>query len=202
MVSSLVDIDLTVASPARPEPPNRGDIACDRQLSCQIWPLTGTLIDKSDRAPEARLSDQRDGFSAREIDRETRRVFAVENAALGIQVLVGDDLDVRARLVREAMTGLLLPMALIVPALGALIWFGVGRGGGRSTSSPKACGTARQLTCIQSWQAQRLRRFGRSRPPSTACSSGCAKRATATRLPRLCRSRAAHAAGRTENPCR
>lgn len=131
MVSSLVDsqdIDVTVASLERPELPDRGNNAYERQLSCQIWSLTGSLIGKSDGAPETRLSDHRDGFSEREIDGETWRVYAVENQALGIQVLVGDNLDIRARLVRDVVKGLLLPMALVVPALGALIWFGVGRG--------------------------------------------------------------------------
>ncbi|UIJ71354.1 ATP-binding protein [Aurantimonas sp. HBX-1] len=131
MVSSLVDsqdIDVAVASLDRPAPPVRTGASYERQLSCQIWSLTGSLIGKSDGAPETRLSDHRDGFSEREIDGETWRVFAVENQALGIQVLVGDNLDIRARLVRDVVKGLLLPMALVVPALGALIWFGVGRG--------------------------------------------------------------------------
>ena len=131
MVSSLVDsqeIDVAVASLDRPELPARSHNPYERQLSCQIWSLTGSLIGKSDGAPQTRLSDHRDGFSEREIDGETWRVYAVENAALGVQVLVGDNLDIRARLVRDVVKGLLLPMALVVPALGLLIWFGVGRG--------------------------------------------------------------------------
>ena len=131
MVSSLVDsqeIAVAVASLDRPELPARPHNVYERQLSCQIWSLTGSLIAKSDGAPATRLTDHGDGFSERLVDGDTWRVYAVENAVLGVQVLVGDNLDIRARLVRDVVKGLLLPMALIVPALGALIWFGVGRG--------------------------------------------------------------------------
>lgn len=131
MVSSLIDsqdIDVTVASldaadaAARPQDPYQ------RQLSCQIWSLSGSLIGRSDGAPTERLSDTVAGFSERVVSGETWRVYTVANAALGVQVMVGDNLDIRAGLVRDVVKGLVLPMALVVPALGALLWFGVGRG--------------------------------------------------------------------------
>ncbi|GGD17711.1 ATP-binding protein [Aureimonas glaciei] len=131
MVSSLVDsqeIDVAVASLDRPELPARTHDPYERQLSCQIWSLTGSLIGKSDGAPDVRLSEQANGFSERTIDGAVWRVYAIQDATLGIQVLIGDNLAVRARLVRDVVKGLLLPIILIVPALGALIWFGVGRG--------------------------------------------------------------------------
>ncbi|MCD1643369.1 ATP-binding protein [Aurantimonas coralicida] len=100
----------------------------ERQLSCQIWSLSGSLLGRSDGAPQQRLSDHRSGFAERQIDGETWRVFAVRSAETGVEVLVGDSLEVRARLVRDMVTGLLLPMILIAPALALIIWFAVQRG--------------------------------------------------------------------------
>ncbi|WAP71051.1 ATP-binding protein [Jiella pelagia] len=131
MVASLIDsqeIDTAVASldpgiahEARHNP-------YERQLSCQIWSLTGTLIGQSDGAPAERLSDHPDGFAERRIDGDIWRVYAIRDEARGVQVLVGDNLDIRARLVRDMVKGLALPMALVMPALAAILWFGVGRG--------------------------------------------------------------------------
>lgn len=100
----------------------------DRQLSCQIWSLQGALIGRSDGAPDAKLSEHADGFSETVIDGETWRVFAVENAALGVRVLVGDNLRIRDRLVNDVIRGLLLPALLIMPVLGLLIWLSIRRG--------------------------------------------------------------------------
>ncbi|OCP00058.1 MULTISPECIES: ATP-binding protein [unclassified Ensifer] len=100
----------------------------DRQLSCQIWSLDGTLIGKSDSAPDATLAAHATGFSETVINGETWRVFAVENAGLGVRVLVGDNLRIRDRLVNDLVKGLLFPALLIIPLLAVLIWLSVGRG--------------------------------------------------------------------------
>ncbi|KQX05978.1 MULTISPECIES: ATP-binding protein [Ensifer] len=100
----------------------------DRQLSCQIWSLDGTLIGKSDSAPDTTLAPHAMGFSETVINGETWRVFAVENASLGVRVLVGDNLRIRDRLVNDLVKGLLLPALLIIPLLAVLIWLCVGRG--------------------------------------------------------------------------
>ncbi|HEV7319754.1 MAG TPA: ATP-binding protein [Ensifer sp.] len=100
----------------------------DRQLSCQIWSLDGTLIGKSDSAPNTTLAAHATGFSETVINGETWRVFAVENAGLGVRVLVGDNLRIRDRLVNDLVKGLLFPALLIIPLLAVLIWLSVGRG--------------------------------------------------------------------------
>ncbi|MEI2297265.1 ATP-binding protein [Ensifer sp. MJa1] len=100
----------------------------DRQLSCQIWSLDGTLIGKSDSAPDTTLAAHATGFSETVINGETWRVFAVENAGLGVRVLVGDNLRIRDRLVNDLVKGLLFPALLIIPLLAVLIWLSVGRG--------------------------------------------------------------------------
>ncbi|MFU0506309.1 ATP-binding protein [Pseudaminobacter sp. NGMCC 1.201702] len=131
MVSSLVvkqevgiDPGLTgsVGQSARVHP------SYNRHLSCQVWSLQGTLIGRSDSAPDRKLAESTDGFSETEIDGEQWRVYAVTNAELGVRVMVGDNLRIRDGLVNDVIRGLLLPVMLILPALAALIWLSVRRG--------------------------------------------------------------------------
>src|SRR5258708_10160789 len=100
----------------------------ERQLSCQIWSLDGRLVARSSGAPNERLSDHPNGFSEREVDGETWRVYAEEDVTKGIRVLVGDRLGLRERLVTDLIKGLLAPTLLIIPLLGLLIWTSLGRG--------------------------------------------------------------------------
>ncbi|NKE46322.1 two-component sensor histidine kinase [Roseomonas frigidaquae] len=99
-----------------------------RQLSCQIWSLDGRLLGRSADAPEAALTSLRSGISETVIDGVTWRVFAIEDPGGQARILVGDNVAVRDRLVRDVILGLLLPVALVLPALALLIWLGVGRG--------------------------------------------------------------------------
>lgn len=100
----------------------------NRYLSCQIWTLDGALVSKSAGAPQKELGLGQNGFSETVINGEVWRVFAVENTELGVRVVVGDNLKVRAGLISSVIKGLLLPALLIMPILAALIWFSVGRG--------------------------------------------------------------------------
>ncbi|MBY0558734.1 ATP-binding protein [Hyphomicrobium sp.] len=100
----------------------------ERQLSCQIWALDGSLVGRSDDAPETPLTGDASGFSENNVGGEHWRVYAVENRAAGIRVLVGDNLRVRDRLVAGVMKGFLLPLLLIAPIMATLIWLSVGRG--------------------------------------------------------------------------
>lgn len=100
----------------------------ERQLSCQIWSLDGSLLAQSNGAPESKLSDQPAGFSNRTIDGVSWRVYAIENSSSGLRVLVGDRLELRDRLVADLIKGLLAPLVLVVPALALLLWFSLGSG--------------------------------------------------------------------------
>jgi two-component system sensor histidine kinase QseC len=131
MVASLVSRQEIDADPDRPtaaEVPARMHDAYDRQLSCQIWSLQGTLLSRSDAAPDQKLSEQEDGISETVIDGERWRVYAITNPDLGVRVLVGDNLGMRDHLVNDVIRGLLLPALLILPVLALLIWLSVRRG--------------------------------------------------------------------------
>ena len=129
MVASLV------ASGDMPAKPDAGAPATlpapggyERQLSCQIWSLDDRLVARSSGAPDQKLSDRGAGFSERVVNGELWRVYAVEDEAKGIRVLVGDRLGLREKLVADLIKGLLWPAALILPLLGLIIWASVGRG--------------------------------------------------------------------------
>lgn len=100
----------------------------DRQLSCQIWALDGTLVGRSDAAPSTPLTEYGEGFSQTEVGGEVWRVYAMLNSDLGIRVLVGDNMRVRDRLVADVIRGLALPALLILPILAGLIWLSVRKG--------------------------------------------------------------------------
>ncbi|MEN3236743.1 sensor histidine kinase N-terminal domain-containing protein [Methylobacterium ajmalii] len=100
----------------------------ERQLSCQIWSLDGRMVARSTGAPERRLTDAPAGFSQREVDGETWRVFTVEDTGKGVRVMVGDRLGLRERLVTDLIMGLVAPALLVVPLLGMLLWASLGRG--------------------------------------------------------------------------
>lgn len=106
--------------------PNLGGY--ERQLSCQIWSLDNRLMARSSGAPDQRLAEHGSGFSEQTVNGELWRVYAVEDEAKGIRVLVGDRLSLREGLVADLIKGLLWPAALILPLLGVLIWVSVGRG--------------------------------------------------------------------------
>ena len=132
MVSSLIDsqeIDATVASLDENLLARAAEhTPYDRQLSCQIWSFNGSLVGRSDGAPVERLTDEKSGFSERAVSGETWRVYTVRNEELGVEVMVGDNMNIRRRIVTDMLTGLAIPMGLGLPILGGFLWFGVGRG--------------------------------------------------------------------------
>jgi two-component system sensor histidine kinase QseC len=127
MVSSLVGAVGETDSDGTPHT-IQAPMSYERQLSCQIWSIDGRMVARSSGAPERRLSDAPAGFSEREVDGETWRVFTVEEPEKKVRVMVGDRLGLRERLVTDLIMGLLAPALLIVPLLGMLIWVSLGRG--------------------------------------------------------------------------
>lgn len=125
MVSSLAASGAVQGGEVRV--PTAGD-ELSHQLSCQIWSLEGRLVARSSGAPPQRLSQVTEGFSETLVNGETWRVYTVPRPDVGLQVMVGDNLKVRQNLVRQVITGLLLPAAAGVFALAALIWLVVERG--------------------------------------------------------------------------
>lgn len=98
------------------------------RLSCQIWSLRGDLIGRSAAAPQGRLSAGRAGYATSLVDGARWRVYTVVDPEAGIEVMVGDSLAVRARLVADMRDGLLWSGLAVLPLLALAIWISVGRG--------------------------------------------------------------------------
>lgn len=130
MVSSLLARQKLAALPDQSQLANMAvsHPAYDRQLACQIWALDGTLMGRSDGAPLQPMTQGSPGFSETVVNGETWRVYTVENAELGMRVLVGDTLKVRDSLVADVIRGLAIPGLLILPVLAGLIWLSVRKG--------------------------------------------------------------------------
>lgn len=121
MVAAL---DIPVGgTPRRVEPSSY-----ERQLSCQIWSLTGRLVGQSAGAPQTPLAEGAPGFSERQVGGEEWRVYTHVDETRGIRVMVGDNLQVRRHLVTDMMLGLLLPALVGLIALAALLWVGIASG--------------------------------------------------------------------------
>lgn len=131
MVSSLVrDADASPSSAiaATPQVSTGDSSGYERQLSCQIWSMGGRLVAASTAAPAERLAGHAAGFTDSVINGEQWRVYAIEDAAKGVRVLVGDRLGLRDRLVNDLVLGLVAPTFLMLPLFAGLIWISVGRG--------------------------------------------------------------------------
>ncbi|WP_020096475.1 ATP-binding protein [Methylobacterium sp. 285MFTsu5.1] len=123
-VVDKVDKDSTSRMPATLASPT----GYQRQIACQIWSLSGSMLARSSEAPEHRMSDASSGFSEREVNGDIWRVFTVEDPDKGIRVLVGDRVGLRERLVTDLVRSFLTPVLFVVPLLGILIWVSLGRG--------------------------------------------------------------------------
>lgn len=100
----------------------------ERQLSCQIWSVTGNLLGASQGAPTQALSKGRPGFSEPVVDGVAWRVYTHVAPDTGLSIMVGDTLAVRQQLITGLVQGLLVPAMVGLVALAFLLWVGVGRG--------------------------------------------------------------------------
>ena len=87
----------------------------------------GTLVMRSANAGIEPLSDERRGFATVRHDGESWRDFATRGAEGDVQVYVGEQVDSRNDIVWAMLRGMLLPMALALPVLAALLWWAVHR---------------------------------------------------------------------------
>lgn len=97
-------------------------------LACQIWSIDGRLVGRSSHAPAAELTAVSSGFSNQEIGGTRWRVYAHEDPASGLRVLVGDSIDRRESLVRGLIHGLAVPGAVVFVLLSGLIWIAIREG--------------------------------------------------------------------------
>jgi two-component system sensor histidine kinase QseC len=96
----------------------------------QIWIGDDVLALRSSRAPDSRLSPLDDGFSYATVGGRRFRVFGTRDESRRLLVLVGEDHAVREQIARRIALNGVLPMILVLPLLGALLWWTIARGVG------------------------------------------------------------------------
>lgn len=123
----LLDLELaSVDTPADLPPPSEG--GDEGALACQILASEGRLLALSSGAPETPLADIESGFGDRRLGETEWRVYALPVPERGLRIVVGERHDVRQELVGEIAMGMLAPLLVLMPLLGALVWFGITRG--------------------------------------------------------------------------
>lgn len=122
-----VRIDITAAGPRASRVPPL-DMNLPGEMTCQLWSLEGRLLSAASGAPQLSGEALSDGFSVREVNGESWRVYALTDASTGLRVVTAERRQLREALMREVATALSAPFLLILPAMAVIVWIGVGAG--------------------------------------------------------------------------
>lgn len=99
-----------------------------RHVAFQVWYRGRKLLLHSAGAPNTPLSAQHDGFSDSTVNHKQWRVFSAWDARGRYLVQVAEQRHARDEVVETIAESLLLPVLIILPVLGVLIWLGITRG--------------------------------------------------------------------------
>ena len=99
-----------------------------RHVAFQVWYRGRKLVLHSAGAPNTPLSSQQEGFSNRVIKNRNWRVFSSWDSRSRYLVQVAEQREARDHLAATVVGNMLMPMLIMLPILGALIWFGISRG--------------------------------------------------------------------------
>lgn len=123
-----------IAAQMEHEIDNQVDLTTPRQykqqsnIAFQVWDRSAALRLRSANAPQARLSAHDAGFSEATIDGERWRIFSRRDESGRYVVQVGERFELRRELAQSVASHLLHPLAVALPVLAILIWFGVNAG--------------------------------------------------------------------------
>jgi len=93
----------------------------------RIW-KSGRNVLYSDTALPNNIPNQNAGFSIVQYKDEMWRIYSLPIPNKPISIEVGEKMDLRETLVENILLNLALPLLLLVPVVGILIWFGIGSG--------------------------------------------------------------------------
>ena len=98
------------------------------KIAFQVWDRSAVLQLRSANAPPTRLSEHEEGFSDAMIDGTRWRIFSRRDERGHYVVQVGERFELRNELAQSVASHLLHPLAVALPVLAFLIWFGVNAG--------------------------------------------------------------------------
>ena len=100
----------------------------EQKLAFKVWDDGGkALLNSSKESIQLRFSTEI-GFRDELIDNEQWHTFTLHDPSLQLWLTVAQRHDVRQELVSEIVRDLLLPLALMIPMVGIIIWLVVNRG--------------------------------------------------------------------------
>jgi two-component system sensor histidine kinase QseC len=99
----------------------------ENRIAFRAWRGDGVLVLQSASAAALPAVEGSPGF-ADVLGQDRWRVFTLVDADSGVKVEVGERHDVRDELIAEIAEHVVYPFVLLLPVLGGLIWWGVGRG--------------------------------------------------------------------------
>jgi two-component system, OmpR family, sensor histidine kinase QseC len=93
----------------------------------RVW-KDGNILMYSDTALPATVNRQNDGFSIVKIGEDKWRIYTLPIHEAGITIEVGEKVTLRDTLVANILLNLAVPLLLLIPLVGVLIWVGIGSG--------------------------------------------------------------------------
>lgn len=99
----------------------------ETRLAFQVWDDSGRLLMHSDAGLLRPLAPLEVGFSKHYLDEQRWRVFVLHSES-GLWYVAGEDNAIRKRLARSIAAGILVPLAIELPLIVALIWLVLGWG--------------------------------------------------------------------------
>jgi two-component system sensor histidine kinase QseC len=102
------------------------DVYADSRMF-RVW-KSGRIMLYSDTALPASVAKQPNGFSTVTYKNEGWRIFKLSVPGQPVSIEVGEKVALRNTLVTNILLNLAIPLLLLVPILGVLIWFGIGSG--------------------------------------------------------------------------
>ena len=93
----------------------------------RIWQGSRLAL-RSDTGPELAAPPPQDGFTEVDGPQDSWRIYTLHVPSKRIAVAVGERMDIRLVLVRGIALGLALPLLLLIPMAGVLIWFSLSDG--------------------------------------------------------------------------
>lgn len=98
------------------------------KLAYQLWVQPqNQLVLRSFTAPEAPLSNKKNGYSTEQIKGNPWRIFSLYDPDSGFQIKMGESLAIRQELSNEIAQRMAIPMFIALPLLALLIYIGIGR---------------------------------------------------------------------------
>jgi len=100
----------------------------EKKLAFQVWLNEDILALRSENAHNIPLTTAKNGFSEKLFDGKMWRFFSIQSSDSRITVHIGEQNDIRHSLANAVVLRTLLPMLIVLPLLGMILWYGVGQG--------------------------------------------------------------------------